>query len=811
MDSIIKDIRYGVRGLLKHPGFTAIVVLTLALGIGASTAIFSVVDSVLLRRLPYPNADRIIAIQELNRAGKRGQVTSANFLDWRAQNTVFQHLAAIKTTTANLALSDHAERINLAQTNANFFDVFGVGPQYGRLFIQQDEQAGHAPVVIVSDALWRRRFGSDPSLVGKPITLDGNNYTVIGIAPPGFQYPDKTELWLPPLQLVPELFPGQDVTQNRRMGYLAAVALLKPGVSLRQAAGEMETITARLRQQYPDTNNNRFNRVVSLHEHLVGDTNKLLWLLLGAVTFVLLIGCANVANLLLASGAARQREMAIRAALGASRWRVIRQLFTESTILALAGGAVGLLIAYWGLAAITKLLPADFPRLNEIHIDLRILGFTFAASVLTGILFGLAPALQFSRADVQESMKEGGRGTAGSLRHSRLRQALIVSEVALSVVLLVGAGLLFRSFMRLQSVNTGFVAEQVLTAKLTPAGQSYVQQGDFAKFYNQVLEKVSAVPGVQAAGLINTLPLEKGPTLAFRVEGRPITTPDKWPPANYRVVSPDYFRAMGIPVLQGRAFTDRDGENAPRTIIANQQLVHEIFPDENPIGKRVTFGRTDENQQPIWFEIVGVVANVRSLELREEPTAELYFSALQDFWPGMSLVVRSSVEPSSLSGSVRQVVNEVDKSVPVSDVKTMDHIVSESITQPRFNLFLLALFSTVAMLLSAAGIYGVTAYTVTQRTHELGIRIALGAQVSDVLKMILGQGMAVIGVGLVIGLASAFALMRLLRSLLFGVGENDPLTFAAITLVLLLVALAACYIPARRATKVDPLEALRYE
>ncbi|HEX6719485.1 MAG TPA: ABC transporter permease, partial [Pyrinomonadaceae bacterium] len=711
----------------------------------------------------------------------------------------------------NLALSDHAERIALAQTNANFFDVFGVGPQYGRLFIQQDEQAGHAPVVIVSDALWRRRFGSDPSLVGKPITLDGNNYTVIGIAPPGFQYPDKTELWLPPLQLVPEMFPGQDVTQNRRMGYLAAVALLKPGVSLRQAASEMETITARLRQQYPDTNNNRFNRVVSLHEHLVGDTNKLLWLLLGAVTFVLLIGCANVANLLLASGAARQREMAIRAALGASRWRVIRQLFTESTILALAGGVVGLLIAYWGLAAITKLLPADFPRLNEIHIDLRILGFTFAASVLTGILFGLAPALQLSRADVQESMKEGGRGAAGSLRQSRLRQALIVSEVALSVVLLVGAGLLFRSFMRLQSVNTGFVAEQVLTAKLTPAGQSYVQQGDFAKFYNQLLEKVSAVPGVQAAGLINTLPLEKGPTLAFRVEGRPITTPDKWPPANYRVVSPDYFRAMGVPVLQGRAFTDRDSENAPRTIIANQQLVHEIFPDENPIGKRVTFGRTDQNQQPIWFEIVGVVANVRSLELREEPTAELYFSALQDFWPGMSLVVRSSVEPSRLSGSVRQVVNEVDKSVPVSDVKTMDHIVSESITQPRFNLFLLALFSTVAMLLSAAGIYGVTAYTVTQRTHELGIRIALGAQVSDVLKMILGQGMAVIGVGLVIGLASAFALMRLLRSLLFGVGENDPLTFAAITLVLLLVALAACYIPARRATKVDPLEALRYE
>jgi putative ABC transport system permease protein len=593
------------------------------------------------------------------------------------------------------------------------------------------------------------------------------------------------------------------------MGYLWVVALLRPGVSRQQAAGEMETITARLRQQYPDSNNKRFNRVVGLHDHLVGDTDKLLWLLLGAVTFVLLIGCANVANLLLASGASRQKEMAIRTALGASRRRVIRQLFTESTILALAGGAVGLLIAFWGLAAITKLLPTDFPRLNEIHMDLRVLGFTFAASVLTGIIFGLAPALQISRSDVQEAIRETGRGTAGSLRQSRFRQALIVVEVALSVVLLAGAGLLFRSFMRLQSVNTGFVAQQVLTAKLTPSGPNYTNNADFTKFYNQVIEKVEAIPGVQDAGVINTLPLYKGPTSGFRVDGRPVTTPDKWPSVNYRVVSPNYFRAMGIPVLQGRAYTERDDANAPLVMIVNQQLARENFPDENPVGKRITFGGTDENGQPRWFEIVGVVANVHSNELREAPTAELYFSSGQDLWPGMSLVVRSSVEPSSLAASVRQAVNEVDRSVPVADVKTMDHIVSESITQPRFNLFLLGLFGAVAMILSAAGIYGVTAYTVTQRTHELGIRIALGAQVGDVLKMILGQGMLVIGIGLVIGLAAAFALMRLLRSLLFGVGENDPLTFVAITVGLILVALIACYIPARRATKVDPLVALR--
>ncbi|HET6974624.1 MAG TPA: ABC transporter permease, partial [Pyrinomonadaceae bacterium] len=583
MDSIIKDIRYGVRALLKHPGFTAIVVITLALGIGASTAIFSVVDSVLLRRLPYRTAERIVAIQEVDPNGRRGQSTSANFYDWRQQQTVFEHLSAIKITTTNLALSDHAERIDLAQTNADFFDVFGITPQYGRLFIPQDEQAGHEPVVVMSNALWQRRFGSDPSLVGRSITLDGKSYHVVGIAPPGFQYPDQTELWLPPLRLVPELYPDQDVTQTRRMGYLFVVALLKPGVSLPQAAGEMETITARLRTQYPDSNNKRFNRVVSLHEHLVGDTNKLLWLLLGAVTFVLLIGCANVANLLLVSGASRQKEIAIRVSLGASRWRVVRQLFTESMLLALTGGVVGLLIAFWGIAAITKLLPADFPRLNEIHIDLRVLGFTFVASMLTGILFGLVPALQVSRSDVQEAIRETGRGASGSRRQSRFRQALIVVEVALSVVLLAGAGLLFRSFLRLQSVETGFVSQEVLTARLTPSGTNYVNDADYAKFYNGVIEKVSALPGVQDAGLINTLPLFKGPTSGFRVEGRPVTTPDKWPSVNYRVVSPNYFRAMGIPVLQGRTYTDRDNQNAPLVMMVNQQLAREIFPDENPV------------------------------------------------------------------------------------------------------------------------------------------------------------------------------------------------------------------------------------
>ncbi len=811
MDTLLKDIRYGWRGLMQRPGFTAIVVITLALGIGASTAIFSVVNSVMLRRLPYPTADRIVAIQELSSEGRPIQVTAANFYDWRQQNSVFEHLAAIKNTNANLVLEDQAERIDVAQTSANFFDVFAATPQHGRLFIPADEQAGHEPVVVISDLLWRRRFGGNPSLIGKPITLDGRNYTVVGIAPAGFQYPDKTEAWLPPLRLVPELNPNMDVTQARGMGYLAAVALLKPGVSLPQAASEMETITARLRQQYPETNNRRFNRVVSLPEHLLGDSRKMLWLLFGAVMFVLLIACANVANLLLANAAGRQKEMAIRSALGASRLRVMRQLLTESAMLALVGGGLGLLLSVWGVSLITKLLPQDFPRVHEIGMDWRVLGFTLAASMLTGLLFGFAPALHVSRADVQEAMKETGRGSTGGLRRSRLRHGLIIAEVALSVVLLAGAGLLFRSFLHLQAVDAGFSAHQVLTARLSPSGTNFSEDADFVNFYDKVLQRLNAVPGVQYSGAINTLPLSKGPTTSFRIEGRPVQTRDNWARTNFRSVTNDYFHAMSIPLLQGRSFSAQDNQTTPFVTVINELVAQREFPGENPIGKRITFGRVDSRQQPVWFEIVGIAASIRSAELREDPESELYFSANQNPFESMSLVIRSSVEPASLSASVRQIVNEVDKSVPVSDVKTMDHIVSESVTQPRFNLFLLGLFSGLALVLSVAGIYGVTAYTVTQRTHELGIRIALGAQVGDVLRMIMGQGMTVIGIGIAIGLAAAFLLMRFMNSLLFGVSATDPFTFAGITAVLIAAGLLACYVPARRATKVDPLIALRSE
>ena len=811
MNTFLKDLSYGARNLLKHPGFAAIVIVTLAVGIGASSAIFSVVNTVLLRPLPYAQAERLVTIQELSAEGRLVQVTPANFLDWRAQNTVFEQLAAILTVPANLALADQAERIDLAMTSANFFSVFGVEPAQGRLFIPADEQAGHAPVVVVSHELWQGRFGGDASLIGKTITLDGNSYTVIGVAPAGFQYPNKTDVWVPPFRLAPTLNERMDPTQVRGFGMLATVALLRPNVSLAQAASEMETITARLRQQYPESNNRRFNRVVTLQDHLVGKTGPMLLLLFGAVGFVLLIACANVANLLLASAATRQKEMAIRTALGASRLRVIRQLLTESLLLAIAGGILGLLLALWGVVFMTKLLPESFPRLDDINLDWRVLIFTLIASVLTGILFGLAPALQLSRTDVQESLKESGRSASSGRRQNRLRNLLIIGEVALSVVLLVGAGLLFRSFMQLQAVKTGFTSQQLLTLQLSPAGSNYRQDSDYISFYNQMMQRVSTIPGVVSVGAINTLPLDKGPFGGFRIEGRPPLTIDKWPGANYRSVTPDYFHTMNIPLAQGRVFNNRDAENAPLVIIINQALARRDFPGENPIGKRMNLGNTDAQGQPVWWEIVGIVADVRSDELNEEAKPEFYLSALQDTFRNMFLVVRTTVEPASVAAAVRNAAAEIDKSAAVSNVKTMEHIVNQAVTQPRFNLVLLGVFSGIALLLSAAGIYGVTAYTVTHRTHEFGIRMALGAQVGDVLRMILRQGLLLISVGIAIGLLAAFALTRLLRTLLFGVSVTDPLTFVVISILLTGVALLACYIPARRATKVDPLVALRYE
>jgi putative ABC transport system permease protein len=810
MQTLIQDLRYSARALLKNPGFSLIATLTLALGIGANTAIFSVVNAVLLRPLPYRDAGRIVAIQELDPQGNRIQVTSANFLDWRAQNTVFAQLAAIRLRQSNLANDGQAERIETAITSANFFELFGVRPQAGRLFAPADEQAGHAPVVVLGHRLWQRRFGGEANAVGQQLILDGKSYTVIGVAPAGFQYPDKTELWFPPLRLAPEINETFDVTQTRGLGYLSAVARLKPAVSLEQAKAEMETITARLRKQYPETNNNRFNRVVPLQTILVGETSRSLWLLFGAVGCVLLIACANVANLLLARATTRRRELAVRAALGATRGRMLRQMLTESLSLALTGGLLGLLLAWWGLDALTRLLPANFPRLAEIALDLPALGFALLASLATAIIFGLAPAWQCAQIGLHEVLKESARGSVGSGRN-RLRGALVTAEVALSLSLLVGAGLLFRSFLRLQAVDAGFDAGAVLTMRLAPSGTNFREDPQYIGFYQKVSEKIAAIAGVEAVGAINTLPLSKGPTFDFRIEGQPERPVDQWPGANYRNVTPDYFRAMKIPIMQGRAFTERDNGSAPLVAIINRATAARDFAGQNPVGKRINFGGRDRSGQPIWHEIVGVAANVRNKELQEETDPEIYTAAWQDAFAGMTFVIRASVEPASLATAVRQAAREVDPAQPVSDLRTMESVVVEAVTQPRFNLALLGLFGGLALLLSAAGVYGVTSYAVAQRAQEIGIRKALGAQNGDVLRLVIRQAMAAVLPGVVIGLVMALAATRVMNSLLYGVSATDPLTFVAIALSLTLVALLACWIPARRATKVDPMVALRTE
>ncbi|HEY6187281.1 MAG TPA: ABC transporter permease [Pyrinomonadaceae bacterium] len=811
METFIQDVRFGARMMRKHFGFTLIAVLTLAIGIGANTAIFSVVNAVLLRPLQYPTAERIVAIQELNEKGTRVQVTPANFVDWRAQNTSFEQLAAIHARTANLSAGDESERIDLAMTSSNFFQVFGVQPQIGRFFLPEEERAGHDPVAVISYGLWQRHFGGDSSVVGHSIMLDGQTYTIVGVAPADFRYPDRTEVWIPPFQLVPTLGPQMDIQRARGFGFLSAVGLLKPGVSVKQAHDEMTAITARLRQQYPETNNKRFNRVVSLQTHLVGESRRALMLLLGAVALLLLIACANVANLLLSRAATRYREIAVRLALGATRLRLVRQLLVESVLLGIVAGAVGLLLGWWGVDLMRRLLPVDFPRAQSISVDLRVLGFTLLVSIGTGIVFGLVPALQSTNPDLNESLKESVRGSTGGVRRNHVRSLLIISEVALSLVLLIGAGLLFRSFMRLQAVELGFRPQSVLTFRLTPSGANFREDPQYINFYNQVAERIKTLPGVDAVGMINTLPLVKGPTAAIMVEGRPPLTRDKWPGINYRNVSPDYFRAVNAPVLRGRAFDAHDNESAPLVVLVNQSLVRRDFEGEEPLGKKINFGATRADGQPIWYEIVGVVADVRSLELNSEPTPEIYTSSLQDAFAGMSYVVRTQTEPESLIPAVREAVREVDKAQPVADFKEMEQIVSEAAAQPRFNSLLLGIFASVALLLAAAGIYGVMSYSVTQRTHEIGIRMALGAQTRDVIKLVVGQCIRLTFVGLAFGLVCAFASTRVMATLLYGVKPTDPWTFAGGALLLTLVALLACYLPARRAAKVDPLVALRYE
>ncbi|HTG16619.1 MAG TPA: ABC transporter permease, partial [Blastocatellia bacterium] len=700
------------------------------------------------------------------------------------------------------------ERVWGVVTTASLFPVLGVKPILGRVFQPDDENRGAGRVVVISQSLWERRFASDPNVVGQKLPANGEPLTIIGVMPAVFRFPAETDLWIPPRQSVPEhvLRPTVNMATNRDNHYLDAIASLKPGVTLEQARADMNAVARRIEEQNPGEMD-RGVSLVTLREYEVGDIRPTLLILFGAVGFVLLIACANVANLLLARAATRHKEIAVRTALGANRLRLVRQLLTESLVLSVAGGGLGLLFAIWGITPLIALMPANMPGAKDMRVDGKVLGFTLAVSLVTALVFGLVPALQATKSDLNESLKEGGRGGTAGAHRSRARSLLVVSEIALSLVLLIGAGLMIKSFIRLEQVNPGFETRNVLTMRLSLPAAQYPDGRRRATFFQQVVERIAAVPGAESVAAISRLPLTPGnSSRSFEIEGKPNDSSGDGPIADYRVISSDYFRALGIPLLKGRAFTEQDNGDAPATAIINETAARRYWPNEDPLGKRLRI----ESDDP-WMEIVGVVGNVKHVGLDSQSKAELYLPYLKDPWPFMTVVVRSASNPKSLADAMRNEVWAVDKDLPVPDIKTMDELLSGSVARRRFNTMLLGIFAAVALVLAAVGIYGVMSYSVTQRTHEIGIRMALGAKQSDVVKLVVGQGitLALIGVGL--GLAGALALTRVLASLLFEVGTTDPVTFVAISILLTGVALGACFVPARRAAKVDPMIALRYE
>ena len=802
----LQDIRFAVRMLLKRPGFTVIVVLTLALGIGANTTIFSAIDAVLLNPLPYKDPDRLVVVWETNRQlGDRSEVTIGNFRDWRSRNQVFDQLASLFYTDMNLSGIGEPQRIKSCVVSTNFFQALGVQPMLGRSFLPEEENPGRPFTVILSHDLWQRMFGSDPNLINKSLTLNGHPVAVIGVMPPGFelQFPTsmRVEMW------VPMVIGEGDL--DRTMNFLYTLARLKQGVTREQAQAEMSLIASQLQQQYPETNADRGVKVVPLHKQVVGNVESYLYMLFAAVGFVLLIACANVAGLLLARVTTRHKEVAIRLALGASRWRLMRQLLTESLILSVVSGLLGLLVAYGGIKLLLALTPSEVPRLHEIGLHVSVFLWTLAISVVTGLLFGLAPALQASKPDLNEALKDSSGRNPGSAQGSGLRNLLVISEVAVALLLLVGAGLMTKSFVRLQQVNPGFEATNRVSMYIALPTQKYRRQ-QVNNFYNQLIERVRNLPGVESVGGIDPLPLSSNNlTTTFLVEGAPVVAVADRPEAGRRVVTPDYFQTMSIPVLKGRSFTEQDRDNAPNVIVVNEALATRYWPNQDAIGKRLGF--EDDSSKPVWREIVGVVGNVRHKALETEAMPEVYFPYQQSPGNFMNLVVHTTSDPVSMVPAIRSQISSIDKDQPVSDVMTMEQRLSRSVASSRFVTLLLSSFSVLALGLAALGIYGVMAYLVAQRTQEIGVRMALGAQRHDVLKLVVGKGMALAVIGTTIGLGASVALTRLMRSLLFEVTPTDWLTFLTASLILLSVALLACYLPARRATKVDPLTALRYE
>ena len=805
METLLQDLRYTIRVLLKKPAFTAIVVLALAIGIGANTAIFSVVNAILLRPLPYKDFDRISMIWMDNpKLGvKEDWHSYPNYVDYKEQNQVYEDMAAFNNRSFNLTGAGDPVRILGAWNTASLFSVLGVPPSIGRVFTEEEEEPGKDLVVVLSDGLWRSRFGRDRNIVGQTISMNGANRTVIGVMPAGFSFPEKTtEVWVP-LAISPQR------KQERNSISFKAVGRLKPGVSMAQASADMGAIATRLDEQY--SRSGYGVNLVLLRDQETRTVKPALLVLLGAVAFVLLIACANVANLLLARAAIREKEIAIRLAIGARRSRIIRQLLTESAVLGLVGGAAGLLLAVWGLRVLVALSPGDIPRLDQAGIDGRVLVFTLAVSLLTGLIFGLVPSLQVSKPDLNSTLKEGGRGTTGGAGGLRVRNVLVVSEIALSLVLLVGAGLLIRSFMRLQQFDLGFNPDNLATMRIQLPGTKYREAAQVEAFYKQLFERIESVPGVQSVGAISAMFLDDTPNSTnFSIEGRPVPTGADAIEVPLDSVSPGYFRTMGIPLQRGREFDERDVRGSTPVVIVNETFVRRFFADEDPLGKRFVYGEAgpDNNQ---WITIVGVVGDMRRTGFDRPVRPETFLPHSQATSGTLTIIARSAVDPASLSNTLRGEVWSIDKDQSVFDVKTMDQTLSEMSSQRRFNMLLLGVFASLALTLAAVGIYGVMSYSVAQQTHEIGIRMALGARQTDVLGMVVRRGMVLASAGIAVGLIGAIALTRLMSTLLYGVSATDPLTFVVIPIVLGVVALGACFVPASRATKVDPMIALRYE
>jgi putative ABC transport system permease protein len=804
MTNLWQDVRYGVRSLLKKPGFAFVAVLTLALGIGANSTIFSFVNAVLLRPLPYANPERLVALDE--NSSKQGVaamgVSFPNFLDWREQNHVFEGIAAYGEDTYTLSGGGEPEQVPGARISSGLFEILGIQPMMGRTFRAEEDSPTNDTVVILSYGLWQRRFAGNPNILGQSISVGNRPHTIIGVMPAGFRFPEVADMWRP-LAL--------DTTMWTRNDHgLSAIARLKPNVTLEQAQGDMIAVARHIEEQNPVTNEGFGVTVSNLRDQLVGDYRKALMILLGVVSFVLLIACANVANLLLARSVGRQKEIAIRATLGASRWRIVRQLVTESLLLSAIGGVLGLVLAVWGIDLLLAAIPIEFPFWMKFSLDGRVVGFTVVISMLTGVVFGLAPAIQASKIELNETLKEGGRNAGAATGHRRLRSLLVVSELALSLVLLTGAGLMMQSFMRLQRVNSGVNPNNVLTLAVPLPKAKYEEEEKRRAFFQQLIERVRSVPGVESAGAVSNLPLggsRWGRSLT--VEGRPVLSVGEAPVINHCVITPDYFRSMGIPLLTGRDFNETDNKDSLKVTVIDERLAREYWPNESPVGKRIRFGPPESNEP--WHTIVGVVGEVRHQRLDMSTRKSIYIPFQQLPIREMTITVRAAGDPLSLVGAVRNQVRALDADQPVTNVRPMTEVISRSVWQPRLYAILFGVFAVVALVLSSVGIYGVMSYAVTQRTHEIGIRMALGARQSDVLRMVVGQGLILTLFGIALGLLGAFGVTRVMSSLLFGVTATDPVTFLSVSLLLGCVALLACYIPARRATRVDPMTALRYE